>query len=571
MRKMKKTLFVSLLALVSLCTWGAEYHVALKAPVCASHPEYYPGVIGQFTDWNYSVPMSLNGSTGYYEATIHAEQGTNFKFREATCTDWSNEIYLSNGRNHWEPAPNLSFGEQSEIVIDYSAGKWSQCGDPDPDPDPEVKYSKTLPVLHIETENRAAVESKDVYLVANYWLDNLGIEGVESFGSKESPLPMQIKGRGNWTWLGFEKKPYRIKLDAKAALLGMKKNKHWTLLAHADDPFGWMKNTVGFLLSEQIELAYTPAQQPVEVVLNGDYIGLYMLTEQVRVDKDRINIVEQRDECTDADSITGGWYVEIDNYEEPNRIAFVEPANRWHAEQLVWVTPKTPEVLSNEQNNYLQSQMEALNTAIYADDAALCELLDIEESAKYYLVQELMSDCESYHGSCYLHKQMGADEKWKFGPVWDFGNSYNDRERYIYDEPYFSQVWIGQLCEHTCFTEATKKVWKHWKYYDYQSVETEINAFAAQISEAAKADAKRWPQYDHSDMQRQKNNFIHVFNKHVQWLSREWGEGEEDPMPEGVSNIGSECSASKTIVNGKLIILRDNRAYDAMGREIQKY
>ena len=85
-------------------------------------------------------------------------------------------------------------------------------------------YSGTLPVLFINTEDSADVVDKETYLTATYYLDPMGDSTVTAFGSAESPLPLKIKGRGNWTWSGFEKKPYRLKLDSKAALLGLKAN-----------------------------------------------------------------------------------------------------------------------------------------------------------------------------------------------------------------------------------------------------------------------------------------------------------------------------------------------------------
>jgi hypothetical protein len=162
-----------------------------------------------------------------------------------------------------------------------------------------ASYSGTLPVLHIQTENNAPIVSKDDYINATYYLDAMGQENIESIGSATVPLTMEIKGRGNYTWKGFDKKPYRLKLTDKQPLLGMTKSKHFALLAHADDSKGFMRNAIGFELARLIGMTWTPMAQPVEVVLNGDYIGLYFLTETIRVDKDRVNIVEQEDEKTD--------------------------------------------------------------------------------------------------------------------------------------------------------------------------------------------------------------------------------------------------------------------------------
>ena len=180
-----------------------------------------------------------------------------------------------------------------------------------------ASYSGTLPVLYIQTENNKTITSKDYYLNATYYLDALGLAGYQSIGSASAPLTMEIKGRGNYTWRDFNKKPYRIKLADKQPLLGLNKSKHFALMAHADDAQskkGFMRNQVGFELSRMIGMEWTPATAPVEVVLNGDYIGLYFLTETIRVDKDRVNIVEQEDEETNSEAITGGWLVEIDNY-----------------------------------------------------------------------------------------------------------------------------------------------------------------------------------------------------------------------------------------------------------------
>ena len=118
----------------------------------------------------------------------------------------------------------------------------------------------------------------------------MGIEGVKPIGSKDAPLRTLIKGHGNYTWRNYPKKSYRLKLDDKQPLMGMPKNRHFVLLAHYDDFLARMKNTMGFELSRRIGLAYTPAQQSVELVINGKYMGLYFLTEKVRVGKQRVNI-----------------------------------------------------------------------------------------------------------------------------------------------------------------------------------------------------------------------------------------------------------------------------------------
>lgn len=139
----------------------------------------------------------------------------------------------------------------------------------------ETTWSGTLPVMFITTEYSAPIISKSEYIKATYWLDPMGIEGIDSIGSAKEQAAIQIKGRGNWIWTHFDKKPYRIKPDKKTPLMGMDKSKHFALLAHADDSMAVLRNTIGFAASEACGMPWTPATQPLEEILNGDSIGLY--------------------------------------------------------------------------------------------------------------------------------------------------------------------------------------------------------------------------------------------------------------------------------------------------------
>ena len=100
--------------------------------------------------------------------------------------------------------------------------------------------------------------------------------------------PGRIRGRGNSTWLWYPKKPYRIQLDSKAELLGLKADKDWVLPADYRDPTH-LRNTFAFTLGQALELPYTNHSRYVEVTFNNDYIGFYMLTEQVEQGENRVN------------------------------------------------------------------------------------------------------------------------------------------------------------------------------------------------------------------------------------------------------------------------------------------
>lgn len=403
-------------------------------------------------------------------------------------------------------------------------------------------YSGTLPVLYIQTENKEPITSKDYYLNATYYLDAIGLEGYESIGSASAPLTMEIKGRGNYSWTGFDKKPYRIKLADKQPLLGMKKSKHFALLAHADDSNdrkGFMRNAVGFELSRMIGLTYTPDARPLEVVLNGDYIGLYFLTEHIRVDKDRVNIVEQEDEETDSEKITGGWLVEIDNYDDDPHITLKEGGKT-----TMWITYKTPEVLSPQQEQYLTEQMKLIDNLVYGDKNSeeLWNYLDMDALAKFYIVQELTDNYESFHGSCYLHKEMGGNEKWYFGPVWDFGSSFNrDKSQYMYQGDVWHNHWIPEICKFPAFMNRVKEIWNEFYNGDYNNIYNFIDTHENLIAQAAVKDKERWSQYHGSQtigtyIERTTN----VLRKNAEWLNDQWkagsGSNGNDNEPDTVIN-----------------------------------
>lgn len=391
----------------------------------------------------------------------------------------------------------------------------------------EKAYSGTLPVLFINTTQ--PVDSKENYVDGTYYIDAMGVEGYESVGSADQPLALQIKGRGNYTWSAFDKKPYRLKLTEKARLLGMKNTRHFTLLAHADDNMAFLRNTVGFELSRRLHLAYTPEQRPVELVMNNEYLGLYMLTDKIRVDKKHVDIVEQADLQTDPDSITGGWLIEIDNYVEQGQIRFTEGNG-----EALRFTCHMPEQLSDVQHQYITDFLTQTDLAIYNPDKSSTqweEYIDLDTLVRFYIVQEMMDNAESFHGSCYISKDMGEHTKLMFGPVWDFGNAFHRQPgQFIYENSPFGQNWIGEIARYSHFQERVREIWQPFLGDEYPTMDAFIDDFVSQIALAMASDARRWPQYGSSDAEGRKNTFKWYLGKKVDFLRNEWGEGTTDIM-----------------------------------------
>lgn len=515
--------------------------------------------VGGFNNWDISHPVAVAADEdGLFETDIDFSNNREFKLSTVNPKgDWNlfdtGTLYPISDTKEDEWIP-IKEQQKSPNIVAPSKKIYTVKVDPDnmrilfsTGGSGREPWSGTLPVMYINTEGGAPITSKDDYLQATYWLDPMGTEGVEAVGSAEEQSALQIRGRGNFTWVGFDKKPYRIKLDKKTALLGMDKSKHFALLAHADDSAAGLRNALGFAASETIGMPWTPATQPLEVVLNGDYIGLYWLTETIRVDKERVNVVEQAD---DADEdVDGGWLVEIDNYDTDPHVTVKNSSG-----QQIWFTYKSPEILSPAQASYLQTAMQSIQDALASgNEVAVSNLVDFDVLARYFIVNQLMLDMESFHGSCYLNRQRGENEKWKFGPVWDFGNAFSqgrgDNPRFIFDHPEFSQHWIGEFYAMPAFVEAVKGVWKTFLDGGVDMLYTTIENRAGEIAVAAVNDARRWPQYAHSDVAAQARRLKGWLENSVEWLKKQWG------ADAGVDAAAVSDGIEVSVVDGTLTVM----------------
>ena len=414
--------------------------------------------------------------------------------------------------------------------------------------DPAYGLSGTLPVMYINVYKDAAhsafdneviskdLDHKNYFEFSEYWIDLNGCEwmekeGAESIGSAETPLPLEIKARGNWTRRGFSKKPYKIKLGEKQKMLGMSNSKHYTLLAHADDVFGYMRNYVGFNLGKRIGLPWTPSQQPVELVINGDYRGLYFLTEGIRVEKGRIEISELEDNVSDPKMVSGGYVVELDNYDEENQIRMEErvaPGVNINPD-ILRITWDTPEEYSELQERFVTDQFSAINDCIGYNSDATWSYLDLDDAARYYLVEEIISHVEAYHGSTYLFRDRGEGQKWHFSPLWDCGNAFvGPTDDFFYRHAIFGATWIPSMRVNDKFNAKVRDTWMWFMTSCYDGLEADIEKYADHIAEAAKTDRKRWknspvPQggaavSDNSDMAARKKTVLDHLRAKLGWM-----------------------------------------------------
>ncbi len=393
---------------------------------------------------------------------------------------------------------------------------------------PAEYLSNTLPVLYINTVDETPIVDRENYIDGDYYLDANGCGDYQSVGSAENPLPLVIRGRGNATWQN-PKKPYRLKLESKASLLGMPKSKHWILLSAYADWMAHGRTYFYFNISDKMGMPYTPGCVPCEVVLNGDYIGMYFLTEQIRIAKERVNITEQAEEETDPDLITGGWLLEIDNYQEANQLRFIDPKK---PKGMMKVTYHNPEVVSAEQLSYITNLINNVNEWVNTDDKTSREweeYIDIDALARYYVVEEVVDDLEGFSGSSWFYKDNG-DCKLTWGPVWDAGSTMGSRNsnylgtNFIYEnEPsYACNHWIAEIAKFPRFQIAIRKWWKKYKEEVFPTMQGVVNDFGVLTSQALASDYRRWGDKSATALDYYRKRYVKYLTNKRDFLALKW-------------------------------------------------
>ena len=295
-----------------------------------------------------------------------------------------------------------------------------------------VAQNTGLPIVRIETPQRKAVSSKDV------WMSGATLKIELEDGTVDYEGPMEIRGRGNSTW-NYPKKPYALRLESKSEILSMPSHKRWILLANWKDRT-LMRNDAAFWLSRHTGLPYTVRGQFVEVVMNGLHIGNYYLCEQIKLNKNRVNLKEMDPQETDPEKITGGYLLEVDTYyDEQNKFIFSNLFN------LPWMVKEPDEDdLSDAAFQYIKGWIYDLETLLKDNNRVWAheyeEYLDVDTAIDYLIVEELTGNNDFYNAwpwpgphSAYLYKERNG--KLYHGPVWDFD--------YHVFCPQFTRQWVG--------------------------------------------------------------------------------------------------------------------------------
>lgn len=352
-----------------------------------------------------SVTLKLTGSgtRGVAVATSRVPRAS----RPVTLQRWTGKTWTKVGSTQRQDArgrTTFALTELKHSGVKYRAVAQAWRSAP-PAASPATNFAPATfspltfgsPVVQISTVDPSAVITKQVKTDATMRIDD------------SSPLDLTIKGRGNSTW-NHNKKPYRLSLSSKVPLLGLPADKNWVLLANYGDR-SLVRTTAALNLGAKTSLAWTPRHAPVELVLNGKYLGAYLLVEHVRRGPGRVS------ESTNLFEIDGRIDANIEqDGEQGFRTSRRTPVMLADPDD---VTDLEGDLTVDEVRDHLDTFESALATG---DFAAWSGLVDLDAFVDFYLVTELFKgiDADCYT-SCFFTWTRG--EKIAMGPLWDFDNS----------------------------------------------------------------------------------------------------------------------------------------------------
>lgn len=244
---------------------------------------------------------------------------------------------------------------------------------------------------------------------------------------------MSFKGKGKHFASGL-KNNYRIKFDSKKSLLEMTKNKRWELVSLDGDP-SLMRAALAYEFASSLSgLAWTPNYRKVDFLLNDTYMGPYLLVEQVRVCKGRLE---------------GGYFVSIqDSYDEGEDFFFAKISN------MLFVM-KDPETGSRGAGLIrVQDKVNDFEKLLYSN-GDYSAMIDMQSFVDFYLINEIMKDEDAFATDCHLNVR--EDGVIAMGPVSCMNKSFGfagvSPEGFVRDR----SPWFVELCKSPSFESLMKK------------------------------------------------------------------------------------------------------------------
>ena len=368
---------------------------------------------------------------------------------------------------------------------------------------PSSADTRPIPVLSVVTEGEALILSRAQYIKATLTV----YPTADSSFEENVTLPCSIRGRGHSSFQYSEdltdyksKNSYRVKLEESAALLPHRegeRDRDWVLISCKNDASALRNHLVWDLARRMGTLPYVPDYTWVELYLNGDYRGLYLLTEQIEVDGDRVDI----DDRASTDPADVGYLLEydfrgdIESNAREGLTYFYLPDMRAEVE---WVIKS--EVYTERETAAIRAHLLACHEAILSGDRTrMEELIDIPSFVDMFILQELSKNPDVGSSSFYVQRDAGG--KLYMTAPWDFDLGFGTYSAGVSPmglvcngDEVPPHPWFATLIGQSWFVEAVQARMEEISPLLTQTLST-LDALEPTLTPAADRNHERWGIY----------------------------------------------------------------------------
>jgi len=405
-----------------------------------------------------------------------------------------------------------------------------------------------LPIVIINTDNGAYIPDEPGILATmkiidrgqgkrNYVTDQDSLDYLNYSGR----IDIELRGSASQSYpkkaFGFTTIMDDENTNNNVSLLGMPEENDWILDGLSSDS-SLIRNFLSFNLSRQIG-QYASRTAYCEVVINGQYNGLYILEEKIKPDKNRVNIIKIENDDNFLPELTGGYITKTDKTTGNDPVAWsMSSYIGFNDNQFIHHWPK-PEHVTAAQNNYIHAVFTKLQTACTAGNESMVNgfpsMIDIPSFIDFMLINELASNVDAYTFSTFYHKDRNG--KLRAGPIWDLNLTYgNDLFIWGFDRSK-PDVWqfsngslegpkyFRDLFNNADFKCYLSRRWNELKQqgrpFNLNYLDHFIDSTAALISEAVMREEARWGTIgDHKVAVKFLKDWIHL---RVPWMTNHLG------------------------------------------------
>ena len=329
-------------------------------------------------------------------------------------------------------------------------------------------------------------------------------------------IGIEIRGSST-TW--FPKKQFAVETrdslgeNNNVPLFGMPEENDWIFNAPYTDK-SLMRNVIIYKMARDAG-KYATRSHYFELVIDGDYRGLYVMFEKIKRDDNRVNISKLEPEEISDDDITGGYIIKVDKWDGENIGGWYSepPSDSYGGFYYQYHYPKPDEIVYDQQQ-YIMSYMESFEQTILSDDFANPEtgypsIIDWGSFIDFFIMQEITKNVDGYRLSSFLHKDKDSDDgRLVAGPIWDFNLGFGNADYYngwdtqgwqveadLPNDDFSIPYWWCTIWSDQSFRWSVQQRWNSLRnnFLSNVSVNSLIDSLQSHIGEAADRNFERWP------------------------------------------------------------------------------